>query len=490
MSTARRVLKNTTVLLAGNILSTGLGVVYVSALARYIHAAGMGKLATATSLVAMLGLVVDFGVSQVVTRDIAADRAVASIYVPNVLLLRVLLSFLFVAAIVGVTDAREYPVNTALIIYIYGLAYIFDQLADVLFSVFNGFERMEFPAILQTGRNLINIGLSLGAIYSRGSLVTIVMISAVASFIKLAASLVVLRRGFVKPKLKIDLALSRRILGLSLPFAGLTVVSVVNRQVDTYLLSLYRSETEVGWFSSANMLITYMLLVPSMLNQSIFPVFARFHSYSKESLEQGYRLSFRYLLMLGVPLCVGTIVTADRWIALLYGPGFENAAVALRILSFILFWMFGFANGALLNATGGEVFLVRIAWIGVALNVVVALLLIPDFGFVGASVAGIVGGAVFLYPVTAACHKRLAMGMPYSLAVKSLISAGVMGVIVAFSLRGGLNLFVSVFAVAPIVYGLLLVAFRVISDEDRVVVTAVMRRGTATAQLGETASRG
>lgn len=486
MSTARRVVKNTTVLLSGRVLSQGLGVVYLAALARYVQAAGMGKIATAISLVSMLILLADFGLGQLIVRDVAADKAKAASYVPNVLLLRTFLSIVFGAFIVCIMAITSYPDDTNLIIYIYSFAYILDALTDVAFSVFHAFEKMEYSAAIQTGRDIINMILSFGAIYLHASLITIVFMSAVASLLKLVVSLAILRWKFVRFRLQIGQRFCRRLLVSALPFAALGLISLVNREIDVILLSLYHSEEEVGWFSAANTLITYLLLIPSMFLQAIFPVFARFHSSSRDALQRAYRASFKYLLLLGFALCVGTIVTADEVITLVYGSGFENAVLALRILAFLLFWMFGFANGALLNATGGQTLLTAIEGVGAALNVIVAFLLVPRFSFVGASIAAIVSGGGFFFPIVLTCHRRLGIKLPYALAIKSLVSSLFMGVSVALSLRAEVNLFVSVFVIAPIIYGVLLVLLRAIGYKDLLILTQLFRRRrTSSARIEE-----
>jgi len=466
MSTAKTVIKNTTILLVGRFLSIGLGIVYVAALARYIHAAGMGKIAIATSLVSILNLIINFGLSQLIVRDVAGDKTKAGVYFSNTLVLRGLLSIVFGIIIVGITRIIEYPYDITLIIYIYGFAYVLDTLTDVAFSIFNAFEKMEYPAAIQTGRDIANVVLSLLAIYLHANLIMIVFISAVACLLKLLASLVILRWRFVRPRLQIDPQLCRRLLVAAIPFATLGIISIIDRQIDVVLLSFYHSEEEVGWFSAANTLITYLLLVPGVFMQAIFPVFAKFHTYSRETLQQAYGTSFKYLLLLGFPLCVGTIVTADRIITLVYGPGFENAASALRILSFTLFWIFGYANGTLLNATGGQSFLATVEGLGLILNIIIALVLIPKFSLIGASIAAIVSGVVFFSPITIVCHRRLEMRLPFPLILKCLVSSICMGIAVSLSLRASINLLFSIFVIAPIVYGVLLLASRAIIFDD------------------------
>ncbi|MCL4488739.1 MAG: oligosaccharide flippase family protein [Chloroflexi bacterium] len=487
MNNVRRIVKNTTALLLGRVFSMGLGIVYVAALARYIQAAGMGKIATATSLVSILVLLANFGLSQLIIRDIAGEKAKASLYVTNAILLRLLLSVVFVGVIVLVAQTTKFPADTITVIYIYSCAYIFDELADVAFSIFNAFERMEYQALIQTGRDIVNVAFSLGAIYWHASLITIVLVSLFADLFKLTASMVVLRWKFIRPKLQIDVGLCRQLLIGALPFAALVIVQLVNRQIDTVLLSFNRQEAEVGWFSAANTLVSYLLILPGMFLQAVFPVFARFHTTSREQLQRTYQACFKFLLLLGFPCCIGTIVTADHVIALIYGPGFENAALSLRILALLLLWVFGYANGGLLNATGGQVFLAVLTTLSTALNVVVALALIPQFGSTGASIAAIAGGVVFFYPLTVACHRRVGLRLPFGLALKTFMASLGMGAAVLLALRAEINVLAAIFAVAPVVYAALLLGLRAVEREDLLALAralksrreVVLREGTA-----------
>jgi O-antigen/teichoic acid export membrane protein len=445
----------------------------------------MGKIATATSLVSILILLPSFGFSDLIVRDVAGDRTKTGAYFSNALFLRGLLSVAFGVILVGITKIIGYPYDTTLIIYIYGFAYILDALSDVAFSIFNACEKMEYPAALQTGRDIVNVVLSLGAIYLHASLITIVFMSAAACLFKLAASLTILRWQFVRPRLQIDQRLCRRLLVAALPFATLGISALVTQQISTVLLSFHHSEEEVGLFSAASTLIAYLLLVPSVFNQAIFPVFARFHSSSRDALRQAYGTSFKYLLLLGLPLWAGTTVTANQVIALVYGPGFESAALVLRILAFLLSWMFIWANGALLTATGSQTLLAVLNAIGVALNIALALLLIPRFNLAGASVARILPPAIFLFPLTLVCHRRLGMRLPYGLALKSLVATLCMAAVAALSLHSKMHLFVSIFVIAPLVYGTTLAVLGVIGREDLAMLIQVFRKRTGLTRVEE-----
>ena len=188
----------------GRFLTQVLGMVYVAVLARYILAEGMGKIAIATSLVSILVLIINFGFSQLIVRNVASDRSKAGHYVSNALLLKAILSLIFFILILIVISVTRYPTDTTMIILIYSLSFVFDEFSEVIFSIFNAFEIMEYPAAIQTGRDITNIVLSLIAIYLHATIFALVFISVLASLLKLIVSLFFLRWRFISFSLQID----------------------------------------------------------------------------------------------------------------------------------------------------------------------------------------------------------------------------------------------------------------------------------------------
>ncbi len=466
MGSGQTVVKNTGILLLGRLLIIVLGINYVAALSRYIHAEGMGWIATATSLVSIASLVVNFGLGNLAVRDVAADKSRAAAYFTNLSFLRGGLSLVFVVIVLAVSKWVNYPAEIFTVICIYASAYIFDEFSEICVSIFNAHEKMGYSAALQTGRDLLNIGLSLAAIALKTSLCIIVGISALANLVKLIASLKVLTAKFARPAPRVDLQLSRQLFVLALPFAALTFINNASGQIDTFLLSLYRSSQEVGWFSSARLIVNYFLLLPTIFLQAIFPLFSKLHVASQDNLREAYTLSFKYLLWLGFFLCAGTLAAADPVILLVFGPGFEQSAVVLRILSFVLFWMFGYANGSLLLATGGQNLATKLASISMVLMITASLLLIPTYGVIGASVAHILPGAVFFIPVSWICHRRLGINLPYALTLKTLFAALFMGGMVTLFLRLHLHVLVAILIVAPCAYLIALAATGAIGRRD------------------------
>ena len=466
MRTGQTAIKNTGILLLGRILSIGLGIIYIAVLSRYIHAVGMGIIATATSFVSIASLLVNFGLNDLSVRDIAANKSHTAKYVTNIFFIRGVLAAFFVIIVVAATNITNYPQETIFIIYIYCFAYIFDLFTDISISVFTAHERMEYSAILQTGRDIINIGISLVVIALKANLFVIVGISVLASLIKLIASLGVLHWKFVRLTRNIDIGFSRRLLTTAMPFAALIAIDSASGRINTLILSLYWSAQEVGWYASAGMLTGFLLILPTVLLQALFPVFSKFNVSSRDSLKRAYSLSFKYLLLLGFASFFGAVVTADQVINLVFGPGFEKAAVALQILAVELFWMFGFANGYLLLSTGGQNLATKFSVFALIVKVTLSFMLTPRLGLVGTGLAHIAPGVLLFLPLTWICHNRLELRVPYMLGLKTFVAASLMAWAVPYVLQFEMHILIPVLIVAPLSYIIALIGFGVIGRDD------------------------
>jgi O-antigen/teichoic acid export membrane protein len=467
MSTVRTVAQNTTALFIAEVFSQGFRIVYFAILARYIQAAGVGKVSTAQALVSALIVLVSFGFDQLIIRDVAASKARASAYVSNVAFIRLLLSLVFGVLLCLIVEILNYSYELALIIYMYAIAAILKAFTDIGLSIFQAFERMEYNLLLQIFRDSVNIGLSLSAIYLRYSLVVIVGISAFASLLEFLLGFVLLTKRFVIPRLDVDLSFCKRLLLASTPFAVVAVYPLAQSHLNTLILSVSGSLNDVGWFATANTLIMMLMLIPMIFMRAMFPVFSRFSGHSGASLQIAYQKSFIYLLLLGLAISVGTFLTADTIILLVLGHGFEMAVPALRILAWLpLVGFVGHCNGNFLCATGKEkLFMLTEGLFGVV-YAMLGFVLTTRFSYIGACFAILAPTVVGFGFYSVLCHRRLNLPLPWKLGLMATLAALLMAACVYYSLHIGVNLLAIVFLIGPAVYGGALYLLRVFSAED------------------------
>ena len=323
-----RIAKNTSVLAVTQLASRVAAIVYVTALARYVGAGGIGQLSTANSINSILLLIVGPGLSVLFVRDVASKPERAASYVANTLFIRLLLFIPFVLATFLVGNSGRYPADTVNIVHLYTVIYLFDSLTEILICVFRSYEHMEYEGGLQIARDGTNIVLSLLAIYLHWSLYAIVFMSVIAQVVKLLLALRLVSKHLVLPELHLDLSVSKSLLLTSLPFGFLLIIQTLEAELGTFVLSLYYDASVVGVFAAANTLIIMLLLIPNSFSNAIFPNISRMYHRSMSELREFYRLSFKYLLILGFPLGLGTMLVGQRAILLIYGELVQRLGAA------------------------------------------------------------------------------------------------------------------------------------------------------------------
>jgi O-antigen/teichoic acid export membrane protein len=166
-------------------------------------------------------------------------------------------------------------------------------------------------------------------------------------------------------------------------------------RLDLLLVQAYRPEAEVGYFSVAASMADLLYVFPAVVGAVVFPRLA-----SLESVEDKVSLASRISSVIAVA-CGVLAFAAWVWgrdaISLLYGPAFAPAAPAFAILA-VAMWFYGI-NGVLsglLASIGFPSFAIWIWALGVAVNVLGNLLLIPRFGIEGAAFASAIGYGLVL----------------------------------------------------------------------------------------------
>ena len=118
------------------------------------------------------------------------------------------------------------------------------------------------------------------------------------------------------------------------------------------------------------------------------------------------------MLVLSIPIGIGTTLLADKIILFVFGDEFTNSIIALQILIWTIVLTFvGAAFVKLLESTNRQRVITKISLICVVVNILLNLLLIPKFSYVGSSIATVftelvlVGSIIFL-------TYRLGYGIP------------------------------------------------------------------------------
>jgi len=463
MNTIQKIAKNMGVLFASQIIGYILAFFYTIFIARYLGVDGFGILSFAIAFTAILGIFADLGLSTLATRDLAKDKSLISKYIGNITLIKLILAVFTFGMIAIIINLLNYPPQIINVVYFIGLSVILGSFSQMFYSIFQAHEKMEYQSI----GNILNNTLIFAGIFfgiSRGfDVVGFAFIYLITSVIVLAYSIAICAWRFAPPTIKFDHGFWKVLIKQAIPLSLVIIFSTIYMRVDTVLLSFIQGNVAVGWYNAAYRLIDLLQFIPGVYTVAIFPVISNFHSSSKKNLELMYKLSFKYLFILGLPIAAITTVLADKIILLLYHSAYTESILALQILIWSIPFMFlAYMSAWMFISINKQNLLLKLTFVGVILNIILNLILIPHFSYIGASlvtvITEIIGLALSFYFLS----KFICKIQIHKIVVKPAVASIILTLLI---LQLNMNLFWSLI-IAIISYFTLLVLLKTFSRED------------------------
>lgn len=391
MSEVLKIVTNSFFLLLGKIMSIVLGFTYTIYIARYLGAEGYGILSFSLAFSGIFAIFTDLGLSTLATREVSRNKSFAVKYLGNIILIEMILAgFTFLLIIICI-HIMKYPEQTVNVVYAISASVILNSFIKIFNSIFQAFENLKYESLGITLQNIVMIIGVLLAIRGNFTVLIFAEIYLLASGITLGYTFFVYCMKFGIPKLEIDWKFWKTILTKALPFGITGIFVTIFYWIDTVMLSFMKGDEIVGLYNVSYRLIMILLIVPSIINVTIFPLMSKYSVSSSNSLCFVFKKYFKYMYIIGVPLCIGTVLLADKIIQLLYGAGYQNSTIALQILIWsTLFIFMGSPFYRLLEASNKQMVVTKVTGFCVLENIILNLIIIPKYSYIGASATTVI----------------------------------------------------------------------------------------------------
>ncbi|MDD4652640.1 MAG: flippase, partial [Methanothrix sp.] len=278
--------------------------------------------------------------------------------------------------------------STMQIVLVISASLIIVSFSGIISSILQAYEVMEYLSLGSVIDNLSMLILALLAIRSDMDVYEFSYVYLISSMIFLGYYVLVALRKITLPKWDIDLAFWKYIIKEAIPF-GLSLVFVrIYYYIDTVMISLMISNPNevMGWYNAAYRMVLVLAFIPVTFLGSIYPIMSKYYVTSDKYLGFIFERSFKYLMIVAIPIGVGTTILGNQLILLIYGSDFEPSAIALQIL--VWSEVFIFLNavfGNLFNSINRQAIVAKQTILATALNIILNLFLIPRYSYVGAS---------------------------------------------------------------------------------------------------------
>lgn len=433
--------------------------------ARYLGSVVFGKYSFALIVVTLGYMVVDFGLSLLIFREMAKEQKSAAKWFVNSIYMKFGLAVASYLGVMVFLEWMDIPKDTHEVTRLLALTLFPYAVSSSLDALFKSFEQMHYvllSSLFMNGVLLFGGGYLLIAGYTLGDFI---LFQVIVQSLNAILMLLIAHRKVSGWRFGLDLNLCRRMLRDAFPLAALAFLGVLYFRVDIIFLEKLQGEEVVGWYNAAYKLMDSLMILSGGVLGALFPSFSRLGSPEYQSeLKVIFENTLKYFFMAGLPMAVLITVLADGIISLVYGEGYKPAAKALQILIWAIPMIY--VNGVFLYAliaVGKQ----RVCAIGQGLcavgNILLNFLLIPFFGYLGAATATVLSEIITLAVFYSFVGRYL---FPFDLKAvmfKPALAVTLMG-LPLYGLRQSNLLVMLVFSIA--VYVASLILFGVISSKE------------------------
>lgn len=385
MAIAKRIAYNVVVSSISKILATILALVSIGFITRYLGKEGFGDYATLLAFLSFFTALADLGLYYISTREISRTGADEEKIIGNIFSLRLVASLFLVIISPIIILFLPYPLIVKQGIFIVALSFLFSSSYQMLNGVFQKNLAMDrvvlaelIGKIVQVVAIVIAIKLRLNLLWIIASLLCYMIVSFCLVFFW--------SRKYIKFKLRFDFSYWKDFLKESLPMGAVAIISFLYFKMDTIMLSFMKSNADVGIYNAAYKVLENLTFFPAMVVGLVMPILSKNIFLNKEEFKEVANKTFKFFLILVVPLVIGTLFLADGIINVIGGAGFSESADVLRILIFALaFIFFGNFFNIILVVGNLQKKLMLVLILAAAVNISLNYFFIPKFSFIASA---------------------------------------------------------------------------------------------------------
>jgi O-antigen/teichoic acid export membrane protein len=310
----------------------GLSVLSAALLTRYLAPTGFSQYTTVLSLVGLIAIVTDAGMSNLAVREFSVgEGAERDALMRDLLGLRVALTTLGVVLVTAFAVAAGYSAALLGGTVVAGVATIALVLQHTLTIPLAAELRLGVLSLLELARQALTM-IAIVALIVLGAGVFPLLAVTLVVYVVLIPVTARLAGGRISLRLELRPRRWRSLLRLTVAFSLATAVGAVYVYTAQIITSLVASGHQSGLFAASFRVFMVAVTVPGLLVSGAIPLLARAARDDRERLAYAMQRIFEVSLILGLAAALGMLAGAQFVIAVIAGPKYAGAAASLRIL--------------------------------------------------------------------------------------------------------------------------------------------------------------
>jgi len=291
--------------------------------------------------------------------------------------------------------------NTAILILILSGSFLFLSFTPIEYY-FRGIVKGKYNVYALSVSVIISSGLKIIFILQKAPLVYFV-VAVLIEYVALAVGLIVVyqynKLSILKWKYSKKFASS--LLKDSWPLALSGIVVMVYMRIDQIMIKNMMSEEAVGYYSAAVRICEAWYFIPVTLCNAIYPAIVNAKNVSTEFYYNRMQKLYDLLTWLAIGIAVPVSIFSAQIIQLLFGSEFSSAAPVLTIYIWagVAVFLSVASSQYLINENLTKLSFYR-TLIGMILNVILNLALIPIYGIAGSAIATLISYTLVIFALS------------------------------------------------------------------------------------------
>ncbi|GAC1572290.1 MAG: lipopolysaccharide biosynthesis protein [Candidatus Doudnabacteria bacterium] len=427
-----KVSRNIFTLIGSRFIASFLVFIGYASLFRYLGTYVSGQHQFVLSFVMLFSVVVDFGIQQLVIKQVSEDNSQAKKYLGNFFAVEFVLALCLWVAMIAIAFAANYEPGVRNAIILAGLGMFLTALTIPHTSILSAHQDMGKIAAVNFMDSLINVGVMFAAILTKHHVVFLVFVQVLNGLSHLIIYNHLVKRYVPKPELfsylkNLDWKLVQTMIITALPFGALIGFSIMSNKIDVILLQYLRGYNETGLYTAAYKFVDFLSFLPAIVSSALYPFYsAEIKAGNMQAVKDSLQNYTRLMLAAAVPIAVGGAILSKQLIVVVGGSQFQQGYGALQILVFASAILFSYAavNSLMINQL--TALAVKITFVNIFINIIGNLIFIPRFGFKAAAMMTVVSeltqAVLYFYFV----QKKIAVFKVFSHFPKPILASGVM----------------------------------------------------------------
>ena len=464
MSLSANIARLTVIQIIARVVSVGFGVYLVYLVLHYLDPGNFGRYSLVSSIIQILATVADFGLYLIATKQISDSTKDQCREFSSVLTFRVVsaLGFLLLLIIGAFFSPYDRTVKIGIIAtsgMFFGL--VMNQL---LLSIFQKFHETNKYAFIELGSKALMTSLTFVFIYFRLGvlyLLEALLIATVAQTILLFF----FARKYLPFRMNFNLAPLKKVWSESWPLALSVIFTTVYFRGDTLALSWLKPVRDVGIYNAAFRVFETLLGFPILFIGLVLPYLgSTFLSGNLEGFRHYFRKAFDGMIVLTLPLITTLIVLATPIMDFLAGSEYKDSARLLQILMVALLVAYlGILPAHAITIIGKQKLMMYFYFASALISLGIYYFFIPRFGYWAAAWTTVIAQSIIMISSQVIITIKTRALPDFSVFLKCLIAGFISGSVMKLFIY--LPFWLNA-TIGGVVYGLLVVAFRVIKTKE------------------------